>query len=212
MASNGRNFEFRITPHPSARGGRFISPSVALSGSGSGGGTGANGSPTGAVGLLPIGAPVVADLEAGQDAQGAQYVKLATAGETTTSVGVFGLLMYEYGPAAFAGTDPYLTTYSDFGIVPLGRYCIVIAGDPATKIVLRNTPAFSFLGQRNYAGRTMVNGLGATPDVTAGDYLVPGSGDDVDGYWESTGTASGAWLVITHVDSTRAEVEARLLF
>jgi hypothetical protein len=120
--------------------------------------------------------------------------------------------MFEYGPAAFALTDPYMTTYSDLGIVPPNVYCLVIAGDPATKIVLRNTLAFSFLGQRNYAGRTMVNGLGATPDVTAGDYLVPGAGDDADGYWESTGTAAGAWAVITHVDSARAEVEARLLF
>jgi hypothetical protein len=212
MASYGRNFEFRIPPRPSARGGRFISPATLLTGSGAGGGSGTGGSPTGAVGLLPIGAPVIADLTAGVDAQGAQYVKLATSGAQWAAAPGAGLLCYEYGPAAFALTDPYMTTYSDLGIVPLNTYCIVIAGDLSTKILLRNTSTFSFLGQRSYTGRTMIAGMGATPTVTVGQYLFPYSGDDVDGYWEATSSATGAWAEVTRVDTTRAEVEARLLF
>lgn len=210
--SYGRNFEFRIPPKPSARAGRFITPATALSGSGAGGGSGVGGSPTGAVGLLPIGVPVIADLTAGQDTQGNQYVKLAPAGTLTTAQGIFGILVYEYGPAWSAGTDPYLTTYSDMGVAPLNSYCIVVKGDPATKILLRNTTTNTFLYTRTYTGRTMVNGLGATPTVAVGDYLIPGSGDDIDGYWETTSTEAGAWAVIDSVDTTRAEVTATLMF
>lgn len=204
MASYGRNFDYRILPRAEARNGRFVAPSVALSGANSSGGGAAG------TGLIPIGAPVVWDLSAGQDGVGRQYVKLATAGATVTPES--GVLVYEYGPAAYAGVDPYLTTYSDLSVAPLGAPIQLVAGDPAAKIVLTNTPASSFLGVRSYPGRTMVNGLGATATVAIGDYLIPGSGDDVDGYWETTATATGAWAVITSVDTLRAEVEARMLF
>jgi hypothetical protein len=211
MASYGKNFEFRIPPKGSARGGRYVAPATALTGSGAGGGTAA-GSVAGA-GLIPIGAPVMVDNTAGFDSMGRQTVKLVPAGTLTTGVqGEFGLMVYEYGPAAFAGKDPYLTTYSDLDYAPLGAPVQLVHGDSATKVYFRNTAAYNFLGQRAYAGRVMVNGLGATATVAAGDYLVPGNGNDTDGYWQSTPTAAGAWLVITRVDSSRAEVEARLLF
>jgi hypothetical protein len=210
--SYGRNFEFPIPPKPSARRGRFISPENYLSGVAPGGGSLVGGSPTGQVGLLPIGVPVIADLAAGQDAQGNQYVKLAPQGTLTTAQGGFGILVYEYGPAWAAQTDPYLTTYSDMGIVPLNTYCIVVKGDPATKILLRNTNANTFLFTRNYTGRTMVNGLGATPTVAVGDYLLPGVGDDTNGYWETTSTEAGAWAYIESVDDERLEVTATLMF
>ena len=58
----------------------------------------------------------------------------------------------------------------------------------------------------------MVQGLGATPTVTVGDFLNPGPGDDTDGYWVSTATAAGAWFVITAIDTVRVAVEARMLF
>lgn len=80
------------------------------------------------------------------------------------------------------------------------------------KVVFYNTIAELFLGQRQYPGRTMVNGMGATPTVSVGDFLVPGAGDDNDGYWTSTATESGAWLVITAVDPIRVAVEARMMF
>ena len=213
MATYGRNFEFRIPPTGAARGGRFVTNTTALSGSGAGGGTAT-------AGRIPIGAPVVADLSAGMDSAGRQIVKLAPqalqipGGGGTIAAGSFGILVYEFAPTApaFAGVDPYLTTYSDLDSAPLGAAVQVIAGDPAAKVYFCNTVANTFLGIRSYPGRVMVNGLGATPTVAAGDYLVPGSGDDVDGYWTSTATAAGAWLQITRVDSTRNEVEARMLF
>lgn len=201
MASYGRNLEFRIPPHGGARGGRFAAPAAAL--------TGGTGSPAG---LIPIGAPVVPDLTAGLDSAGRQIVKLAPNGTLATAARDGGIMVFEYGPAAFAGVDPYLTTYSDLDCAPLGAGVQVIAGQPTTKLVFTNTTANSFLGVRSYPGRTMVNGLGATPTVIVGDYLVPGLGTETGGYWTSTATEAGAWMVITHIDTVRAEVEARMLF
>lgn len=218
MASFGRNFDFRVPPKAEARGGRFLTPSTVLSGSGSGGGTSAftvspgQGGVTLPGGLLPIGAPVVADTSAGQDSYGRQYVKLATASTGPTGL-LCGVLVYQYGPAAYAGFDPVLATYADLGYAPVNAPCILVRGDPATKVVFRNTIANSFLGLANYPGRVMVNGLsGGSPDITVGDYLTPYDGDDVDGYWISTATSSQAWMIITHVDTTRLEVEAQMLF
>jgi hypothetical protein len=214
MANYGRNFEFRVAPRGAARSGRFVASATALAGSGSGGGAAGTGQ-------LVIGAPVVADLTAGLDSAGRQYVKLASQAalspydETSNSavtLGMAGIVVYEYGPAAFAGFDPFLTTYSDLGAIPLGASVQVISGDPTVKVVFTNTAANTFLGIRSYAGRIMVNGLGATSTVAVGDYLVPGLGDDVDGYWQSQSTEEGAWLVITHVDTVRNQVEARMLF
>jgi len=220
MASLGYNFDFRIPPRAEARGGRFMTPYTALAGTQSaGGGTFAFSAPplTFPGGLLPIGCPVVFDSAGGpgsegQDSYGRQYVKLPSAGATISTEPLAGILVYNYGPAWTTGYDPYPVSYSDLGFAPLNAPCIVVAGDPACKILLRNTVANSFLGIQNYPGRIMVNGLGATSTVAVGDYLIPGNGNDTDGYWESTGTEAGAWAVITRVDTTRLEVEARLLF
>jgi hypothetical protein len=201
MSSYGRNLDFRIPPTHGARGGRFAAPAAPL--------TGGLGNPSG---LIPIGAPVVADTTAGLDSAGRQIVKLAPQGTLTTAEPLCGVMVYEYGPAAFAGFDPYLTTYSDLDAAPLGAGVQVIAGDPATKVVFTNTVANTFLGIRSYPGRTMVNGFGATTTVAVGDYLVPGAGSDTNGYWQSTATEAGAWMVITSIDTTRLEVEARMLF
>jgi hypothetical protein len=220
MASFGANFDFRIPPKAAARGSQWLSPSTATAGTQSaGGGTIAfsSGNLTFPGGLLPIGAPVVWDSSGGpngngKDPYGRLYVKLAGVGVTTANAGLYGVLVYQYGPAAYAGYDPYLTVYSDLGFVPMNQGVIVVHGDPATKMVLRNTTATSFLGLQGYPARTMIAGIGATPDITVGDYLIPGNGNDIDGYWESTATAAGAWAQITWVDSTRAEVTAQLLF
>jgi hypothetical protein len=198
LSDYGRNFEFRKTPHGSARDGRFET-NIA--------------SP-----VIPIGAPIVSDLVAGIDSTlGLQIVKLAPPGSlqdegVAAAGGSAGLALYEYGPAAFAGDDPYLTTYSDKDVVPAGRAVQLIHGDMATKVCFTNTFARTFLGVRPYKGRIMVNGLGATPTVIVGDFLIPGLGDDVNGYWESTATRAGAWMEITLVDAVRNQVEARLLF
>lgn len=208
MGTYGRNLEFRVPPMSEYRQGRFVAPVTPLSGAGSAG-TGATGS-----GLIPIGAPVIADLSAGQDGLGRQIVKLATSADASGDVpppGLSGLAIYEYGPAAFAGTDPLLTTYSDLSNIPAGQALQVVHG-PHVKVVFSNTVTELFLGQRSYAGRTMVFGLGASPTAIVGDFLIPGLGDDTDGYWTSTATAAGAWFVITSVDTVRLQIEARMLF
>jgi len=201
MATYGRNFEFRIPPRGAARGGRFAAPSTPLAGGA--------GNPTG---NIPIGAPVVANLSAGLDTAGRQIVELAPQGQTTDVNPLCGVMVYEYGPAAFAGFDPYLTTYSDLDFAPFGAGVQVVAGDPAAKVVLRTTVAFDFLGIRPYPGRVMVAGMGATPSLSIGSFLVPGVGNDASGYWQTTATEAGAWLVVTSIDTVRDEVEARLLF
>lgn len=208
MATYGRNFDYRIPPRAQARQGRFAAPAALLTGSGTGGGTAAGSS--GGAGLLPIGAPVVADLVAGLDSAGRQIVKLAAQAATPTAMS--GVVVYEFAPAAYAGHDPYLTTYSDLDYVPLGQACQVVAGDIGAKMCLTNTVANTFLQVRTYPGRIMVNGFGATATVIVGDYLVPGLGNDVDGYWQSQASATNAWAVITSIDTTRLEVEARMLF
>lgn len=208
MGTYGRNLEFRVPPQSEYRMGRFATNPTPLSGSGSAG-TGASGT-----GLIPIGAPVIADTTAGADSMGRQTVKLATSADSGGDVpapGLAGIAVYEYGPAAFAGSDPLLTTYSDLGVVPAGRGVQVVHGTHV-KVVFYNTIAEVFLGQRTYPQRTMVNGLGATPTVTVGDFLIPGLGDDTDGYWVSTATAAGAWFVITLIDTVRVACEARMLF
>jgi hypothetical protein len=188
--------------------GRFATNASPLSGAGSAG-TGSAGT-----GLIPIGAPVIADLGAGVDGLGRQLVKLATSADSGGDVpapGLAGIAVYEYGPAAFAGFDPLLTTYSDMGLCPAGQAVQVVHGTHV-KVVFYNTIAELFLGVRQYPGRNMVNGLGATPTVSVGDFLVPGAGDDTDGYWTSSSTEAGAWFVITAVDPIRVAVEARMMF
>lgn len=190
MGTYGRNFAFRISPESENRPGRF---SVPVTGN-----------------VIPLGAPIVTDTTAGLDSMGNQIVKLAPNG--TAPIGGFaGIAVYEFAPAAFAGFDPLLTTFSDLGTVPLGKAVQLVSG-PYVKVVFSNTVAEMFLAARQYPGRTMVNGLGATPTVSVGSYLVPGTGDDVNGYWVSTASATNAWMVITLVDTVRAQVEARMLF
>ena len=190
MSSYGRNFEFRVPPHSSNRSGRhYLVDTTAL----------------------PIGAPVVVDTGSAENDLGLAPVSKATTAQVAPKPGEGGIAVYEYGPAAYAGDDPFLTTHSDKDTVPAGAAVQVVNG-PDVKIVLRNTADETFLNTRAYTGRTMVAGLGATLTLVVGDYLTPGTGDDTDGYWQETSTASEAWLVITKVDNDRLEVEARLAF
>lgn len=190
MSSYGRNFEFRVPPHSSNRSGRhYLVDTTAL----------------------PIGAPVIVDTSEAENGLGLLPVTKATSAQAAPKPGEGGIAVYEYGPAAFAGEDPFLTTYSDMDTVP-GSAAVQVVNGPDVKVVLRNTAAETFLQTRAYAARTMVAGLGATLTLAVGDYLTPGTGNDTDGYWEETATASEAWLVITKVDNNRSEVEARLTF
>lgn len=189
MSTYGRNFEFRVPPYGGQRGARYVLPADADAD-------------------LPIGAPVRVADGATPDAMGLLPVDLAT-GAQAPKAGLSGILVFEHAPAAFAGQDPSLTTFSDLGTAPRGRAVQVVAGD-RVKVVLRNTTDRTFLQMRNYTGRVMVApaNLGT---LAVGDYLTPGTGDDDAGYW-AEGTAANGWLVVESVDTARGEVECRLTF
>ncbi len=189
MSTYGRNFEFRVPPQSGQRSGRHAVPTTGTA--------------------IPIGAPVKLTAAAAANSLGLSPVTLAT-GATNPVSGIHGIVVYEWGPAAFAGDDPYLTTYSDKGYVPLGAAVQVVSG-PDVKVVFTNTVASTFLTARSYAGRIMVAGMGATPTIAVGDFLTPGTGDDTSGYW-AEGNATNGWLVVVGVDTTRSEVEARFTF
>lgn len=192
MASYGRNFDFRVPPRSGERAGRFI---------------------LGGATDLPIGVPVKVDTGEDQSTEltGALTVELATGAQAPVP-GLSGILVYEHAPAAFAGDDPFLTTYSDKDTAPAGKLVQVVSGT-TVKVVFRNTSDRTFLSTRAYDGRKMVAGIGqATPTIAVGDYLTPGTGDDTSGYWAETGSATNAWLVVTAIDNDRAEVEAQLVF
>lgn len=192
MSSYGRNFDFRVMPQGGARKGRFY---------------------LGGATNIPIGAPVKYDNSVVTTSLDAHItgVSLAT-GAQVPVLGLSGVAVYEHAPAAFATFDPYLTTFSDIDFVPFGKALQVIADD-STKVVFTNTVARTFLQTRNYAGRVMVAGVGgATPTITVGDLLTPGTGNDTAGYWAETGSASNGWLVVVGVDNARLEVEARFLY
>jgi len=191
MSNYGRNFEFRIPPESEDRQGRYYLDSATA---------------------VQIGAPVKVDLTvSGINTLGLTPVVLATGSQAKPLPGQGGILVYEYGPAAFAGNDPYLTTYSDKDTAPAGAAVQVVKG-PDAKVVLRNTAAQTFLHSTTYGAKVMVAGLGATLTLAVGDMLTPGTGNTTAGFWAETGTAANAWLVVTAVDNVRGEVEAKLNF
>lgn len=188
MGSYGRNFDFRVVPTPQQRKGRYQL---------------ANGSD------IPIGSPV--KIAAGVSPDLAFQALPATLATTAQAPkrGFTGIAVYEW--LDLHQLDPEYYTYSDRDLVPDTRLFQLVSG-PGIKVVFRNTVDRTFLQSRSYQGRVMVAGMGATPTVAVGDYLSPGVGDDDNGYWAETATAANAWLVVTHVDTTRHEVEAETVF
>lgn len=198
MGQYHRNFEFRNPPRDGQRPGYFISPN-ALDGGGN------------PITPILIGQPILVDTTQQPDSvYGLQPVKVATGAQAPVP-GMCGVAIYEFkNDEAYAGQDPFLTTYSDLPYVPPAQALIMVGG-PFTEILLRNTSSLTFLNTRTYAPRTMVAGLGATPTVSVGTLLTPGTGTDAAGYWQPTLTASQGWAVVTAVDTVRGEVVARLL-
>lgn len=182
MGTYGRNFDFRIVPLENDRKGRY--------------GVGDRGG-------IVIGAPILAEGPPIDAATGALHVHLAT-GEQPWKSGFTGICVYEH--IDLWGYDPALWGYSDLDIAPENKMCQLVGTE--AKVVFRNTTARTFAGTRDYAGRIMVAGMGATPTVAVGDYLTPGVGNDTDGYWAATQTPANGWLVVTNVDAGRQEVEA----
>lgn len=188
MSTYGRNFDFRVVPQPEQRHGRYVL-------------TGTD---------IPIGAPAkVANGATPNTAfTDALPASLAT-GAQAPKKGFTGIAVYEW--IDMNQLDPDYFTYSDRGAVPKNRQFQLVSG-PGIKVVFRNTADRTYLAVRDYAGRLMVAGMGATPTVAVGDYLTPGTGDDANGYWAETATATNAWLVVTLVDTARGSVEAEMVF
>lgn len=185
--SYGRNFHFLITPRSGERNGRYYLDSDTP---------------------LAIGAPVVLSGEV--DTAARQGVEVATSAQEPPAPGTGGILVYEHIQPLHV--DTFETTYSDFDTAPAGESVQVVSGT-TIKVGLKNTTATSFRVRVGYPNaRTMVDGVGTTPDVNEGDYLTPGVGTDADGYWAKTADLSDAWLIVTSVNHTTGEVEARLNF
>lgn len=186
MGTYGRNFDFRVTPEPRERQGRYVLDTE-----------------------VPIGTPVVSTGVADDTLTEALHVDAATGAQAPPDPGQGGIVVYEW--IDINGLDPVLNDYSDRSLAPADRMVQVVRGE-GVKVVFRNTTDSTYLGQRDYAGRIMCAGLGATPTLAVGDYLTPGTGNDDDGYWAETADAANAWLVIESINTDRGEVEARLLF
>ncbi len=191
MSTYGRNFWFLVPPQGNQRASRYAVPTTGDE--------------------LPIGAPVEANNAVAETALGLRPVALVDGAVDPVS-GKHGIAVYEYGPAAYAGDDPFLTTYSDKGTIPLGAAVQVVSGK-TVKVCFKNTEATTFLQTRSYTGKNMVAEGGATPAIAVGDYLTPkDTPGDSAGYWKKTTDVTEAWLIVTKVDSSRQEVEARMLF
>lgn len=190
MSNYGRYFEFRASPTPEQRGGRYLSPAAVV---------------------LPIGGPVATVAQA-VDANGRNLVALAT-GHTVPQPGRNGIAVYEWSYNAYAGLDPVLQTPSDFSDIPVSSAIQVVHGTNV-KVVLRNRAANTVFFGRTYTdARTFV----APTDLSTlavGDLLCPGVGNGTSGYWTevTSGQEADAWLYVTAVDSVRGEVEAQMLF
>ncbi len=187
-----RNFEWRVSPRLGESSGRFI-----LGGS----------TP------LPLGVPVRVDTDA-EDGLGRYEVTLATnASQDKPLPGLGGIL--DFVAIRQEGLDPFTSTYSDYvDTVPVGEGVLVVNGNTVKGAWTNTDDTDQYLYRTGYpTPRVMVAGIGiATPTVGAGDWLAPGVGNDDDGYWEVTSTASEAWLIVTHVDNDTGLVEARVNF
>ncbi len=188
--SYGRNFEVIVPPHGrDRRGGFFLDNAVDTIPIGSAVeyGTGGTVGAPNALGLNPVVPAIAADLAPSE---------------------MSGIVVYEYAPNAFSGDDTVLTTYSDKDTVPAGAAVQVIRGE-YVKVRFTNTVAETFLNVRAYTGRLMVDLTG----IVVGDFLQPDAvSDDTDGYWQEAITAANAWMVVTSVDTARAELEAQMTF
>lgn len=186
MSSLGRNFSFLQSPLPEHRLGRYK---------------------TGAT-VIPQGAPVVAT-GAMDTADKRRTVALAAADADVATVtgGLGGILVWDEAWTNFHGYDPVLTTASDIDTVPTYTPAQVVHGTEV-RVQFRNTADRSFLGLRDYDGRTIIN----LTSMVLGDLLTPGAGNDTDGYWKRTTTAGDGWLRVTAIDTTNGLVEAQMLF
>jgi len=194
MGTYGRNFDFRQSPIPQHRLGRFVNGATAV----------------------PQGAPVVAS--GAEDDNGRRAFALAADGASRPAPGQGGVAVYEVPDNTGLGlvANPLITRASDHIDVPADVSAQVCHGTEV-RLAFWNTEEDDFDGMRTganvYAARVMVAGAsGATPTVAVDDFLVPGVGNDTDGYWKVGGTADTAWAIVTQVDTEIGTVTAQMLF
>lgn len=113
-----------------------------------------------------------------------------------------GVVVYEH--IQRMGVDPLTATAQDFEVVPAGQYAQVMRG-PGVKVWFKNTESALSYDGRTRDGRALVDGLGATPTVSVGDFLTV----KADGTYEA-GTAANGWFLVEQVDGDL--VECRFTF
>lgn len=190
MGSYGRFGDFLQSPRPEDRLGRFVSGDDII---------------------IPMFAPVRVIAGSHVDGNGQLPLELA-AGAQAPKKGFSGIAIFENPTPDIAGLDMTLSRSDDLDYVPIGAACQLVSA-PYVRLRLINAGVVNFYGQRTYAARKMVAGLGgATPAIVEGDLLTPGVGDDTSGYWAKTSDASLAWLRVTGVYNASTELDAQFLF
>ena len=189
MGTYGRNFDFRQSPIPQHRLGRFRTGATAI----------------------PNGAPVIAD--GALDANGRRAFILAASGTNRPNPGQGGICVYEQPDAQYRGYDSDITRPSDMIDAPALTPAQMCHGTEV-RLALYNTAEDDFRGMRvpPYAARVMVAGAsGATPTVEVDEFIGAGVGNDTDGYWAVVAEAD-AWAIVTEVDPDLGLVVAQMLF
>lgn len=188
MTTLGRNFDFRQSPLPQHRLGRFRNGATSIA----------------------QGAPVQTVAAAVTDPGDLRLPVQVAGAASAPRLGLSGIIVYEAPWDAFNGVDPQLTRPSDIDVVPPLKPAQVVHGTEV-RVKLVNTIARTFEGMRTYPGRLMVAPAGLA-GLIVGDLLTPGVGNDTDGYWAETADLTLAWLRITSVQATAGFVEAQMLF
>jgi hypothetical protein len=130
---------------------------------------------------------------------------------TPPKLGKHGILIYENPFGTAPGFDPVQYAFGDFDTAPVGQPAQLVSGR-GLKFRLKNTAEEVVQGQRTYAARKMVAGLGgATPTVAVDDFIGPKtSPTDATGWWQEC-TEANAWAIVTAVYDTD-ELDAELVF
>lgn len=191
MSTLGRFAEFQVSPQPEDRLGGFKTGSVAI--------------PQ----LAPVRRPSATTTKDIID--GLVAVELATAA-STPKLGETGLCVWEQPYPNLLLDQPGIKRASDYIDAPR-RTAIQVVHGTYVEVVFRNLSSEDLLfeGLGEYDGRNMVNPTDLAT-LELGDLLTPGVGNDTDGYWAVTSTASEAWLRVIDVDASVGMVAASVLF
>lgn len=113
-----------------------------------------------------------------------------------------GVVVYEH--IQRMGSDPFTTTALDFEVVPAGQFAQVMRG-PGVKVWFKNNEDHTSYDGKTRQGRSIVDGIGATPTIAVGDFLTV----KADGTYVK-GTAENGWFLVEQVSGDL--VECRFTF